>query len=215
MSSIPSTSKMGMGLGVFVLSAAVVIGVIAFFVWGIPAIKRKIIEDKLKKAIHTGPGPVRGTIAAPSEACYNENLISAQAFGVTQKGGNVAACMSSAPLGSKAVALATSSMKTGPRTTPIDLSSYSRMGQDRTLAAVGLDAPEDLALASAQLGHLEFAGSTRMDTWDVRGETPSSWVPSYTADSSGRLQPGGGAYIPDGANSGPYALAQRPVGPVF
>lgn len=158
-----------------------------------------------------------GYSADTTQTCYSENLIGAQQFGVSQKGGNVSCSFPSTPMGSKSVPLgtATASLHGRLNTTPIDLSNYARMGSDRSLSAVGLDAPEDLALASAQLGHVEVAGSTRMDTWDTRGETPSSWQVNYTVDSSGRLQPGGGAYIPDGQNAGPYALAQRPVGPVF
>ena len=264
--------------GIFMLVTAGVVGLVAFIVWGVPAIRREMAKKKAAssgskpktKAHHgdggggfhptTGPNPpalkpgyghpgfelpplppavsgaatpspyaldqlgagqrrsnrATGYSADTTQTCYSENLIGAQQFGVSQKGGNTACSFPSTPIGSESVPLGTASMalRGSTQTTPIDLSNYARMGSDRSLSAVGLDAPEDLALASAQLGHVEVAGNTRMDTWDPRGETPSSWTPSYTLDSSGRLQPGAGAYIPDGA-CGPYQLAQRPVGPVF
>ena len=205
MSSTATMSpKAGMGLGIFVLCAVVVVGVVAFCVWGVPAIRRRMMMKK-RPRFHPTTGPNQQAIgpqlpaavsgaAAPSPyaldemaagrrrsnratgysadtslACYDENLIGAQQFATSQKGGNVACSFPSSPMGSKAVPLGSAATGGALLTTPIDLSNYARMGSDRSLSAVGLDAPEDLALASAQLGHLEFAGSTRMDTWDTRG----------------------------------------------
>jgi len=227
--------KAGMGLGICVLVVVGVVGIVAFLVWGVPAIRRKMMQHKSWQPKNHGHGPVKlppnavsgaidpldagrrrsnratGYTADSATACYGENMVGSQQFAVSQKGGNVAGPFPSAPLGSKAVPLGTSKASNGLHTTPIDLSNYARMGSDRALAAVGLDAPEDLALASSQLGHLEFAGNTRMDLWYGAGETPYSWVPHYTMNSTGRLEPGQGAQIPDGA-AGPYSLAQGAVG---
>lgn len=182
---------------------------------------------------HHGPGPVIGAVdplamdrtrshaavgysSDTGQGCYNETLIGSVQAPSDLRSGARQCSFPSNPMGTKPVPLGSSHIGIRPtkhgsmgRTTKVDLSSYARMGMDRALGAQGLDCPEDLALASVMLGHVESAGNTRLDTWDVRGEAVGSWQVGYSVDDSGRVQPGQGGVIP---TQGPYQLGLRPRG---
>lgn len=150
---------------------------------------------------------------------YNQNLVGSVQAPHDLKVGSSRTYFPSAPMGSKPTSLKSSSLSGArrgkahagaPKSTAVDLSSYSRMGVDRSMGAQGLDLPEDLALASTQLGHIEVTAPMRTDTWHPWGETPYSWQVGYTINSSGEVEPGNG-YIPNGYGQSSLALRQRGV----
>jgi hypothetical protein len=158
-----------------------------------------------------------GYSADDDQSCMSQNIIGSYQAPTDLKVGSSRPYMPSAPMGSKPQALSTNrlsgarrgkSMAGTAKRTRVDLSDYARMGVDRSMGAKGLDLPEDLALASAQLGHIEVAANTRTDTTHVWGETPSSWQIGYSVNTSGMLEPGNGV-VPV---HGPAQLALRQRG---
>lgn len=148
--------------------------------------------------------------------CYNENLVGSVQAPYDTKTGSSRCSFPSQPIGSKPVPLAPAkrgdhrlaASRTGgkgPSRTGIDLSQYSRMGTDRAMGAQGLDQPEDLALSSALLGHIEVTEPTITDSTHPFGETASSWQVGYSVNTSGNIEPGNGHI----SQIGPYMLQQR------
>ncbi len=158
-----------------------------------------------------------GNSADNNQGCYNQNLVGSVQAPTDLKVGSSRTYMPSAPMGSKPAALSSTRLSGGrrgkgyagaPKRTRVDLSAYSRMGVDRAMGAQGLALPEDLALASAQLGHIEIAENTRTDSVHPWGETPYSWNVGYSVNTSGMLEVGNG-HIP---TYGPAQLALRQRG---
>ena len=142
-------------------------------------------------------------------SCHNMNLIGAVQAPYDPKVGTARSSYPSQPMSTKPNALHTSKLSGGlAKRTKVDLGAYTRMSSDRAIGAQGLDLPEDLALASTQLGHLDVREPTRMDVQHPWGETPSSWRVGYIVNENGNIEPGNGI-IP---TLGPAALAQRSRG---
>lgn len=164
-------------------------------------------------------GKATGYSADDEQLAYNQNLVGSVQAPHDLKVGSSRTSYPSAPMGSKPVSLQSTRLSGarrgknhtgGAKTTAVDLSSYSRMGVDRSMGAQGLDLPEDLALASAQLGHTEVTAPTRTDSQHPWGETPYSWDIGYSVTTSGQLEPGNGI-IPNGYGPSSLALRQRGV----
>ena len=149
-------------------------------------------------------------------SCVNQNLIGAAQVGTSQKLGASSGMYHSAPMGSEPRQLNTARLSArGARIgkkSRVDFAKYATMGADRAMGVQGLDLPQELALASTQLGHLEVSENTRHDSQHPWGDPQSAWRVGYSVDSSGNLQPGDGGIIPQ---HGPYALAQRVRGGNF
>lgn len=149
---------------------------------------------------------------------YNHNMVGSYMAPHDPKTGSSRPYMASMPSSSGSRELGSSSIgsKRGGRglmgkRTPINLEDYAGLGVDRTVGAQGLDLPEDLALASAQLGHMEVSANTRTDSWHPWGETPHSWNVGAIINQHGEYEPGNGI-IP---TYGPGQLALRTRGANF
>lgn len=144
------------------------------------------------------------------------NMAGSYVPGTDPKAGTSRVSFASVPMASENKLLAASTLNRGgsrlAKSTKVDLQRYANADSERIIGAQGLDMPEDLAIASAQLGHMEVAGSTRTQSQHPWGETPYSWQVGYSVNERGEVQPGIGADIPQ---YGPAQLALRPRGVNF
>jgi len=154
-----------------------------------------------------------------SNSCMNENLIGAQQAPLSDRAGNMRPSFPSAPMGGKPVPLGSSKISNNSnkhgslgRTSTVDLSAFARMGMDRAIGAQGLDSPDELALASVMLGHIEAEGNNRTMSTDPRGEAVGGWQVGYARTDTGIVEPGYGGQIPV---LGPYQMSQRPTGVIY
>jgi hypothetical protein len=145
---------------------------------------------------------------------YNHNMVGSYMAPMDPKSGSSRAYFPSAPMAAGSQELGTASVgsrRGSPgvgKGSKINLDDYAHLLPDRTVGAQGLDHPNDLVLASAQIGHMEVAGNTRTQSWHPHGETPYSWRVGYTVNSDGQIEPGNGI-IP---TYGPGQLALRTRG---